>query len=145
MSSRLVIRTNVSNETRTTIVQPGTRGYNNIYPRILRTVPRPRFTIGYNNKVSPSYKTQVSFYMEPEECCNMECGICLNTEVRNCRMVLLTDCGHSVCDECLSGMAESTRALVCPYCRESIDNVEVQSGESFNTLKNNDKVFKTDL
>lgn len=145
--SRLVIRTNVSNETRITIVQPGTRRqFNNIYPRILRTVPRPSVVIDFNtNKQVENRKAQVSFYMEPEECCNMECGICLNSEVRNCRMVLLTDCGHSICDECLGGIAESKMALVCPYCREDIDNVEVQSGESFNTLKNHDKVFKTDL
>lgn len=144
---------NRNNNVRTTIVQPGTRRrYQNIYPRILRTIPRPsieiRFgnaTSGFGNKQVENRKAQVSFYMEPEECCNMECGICLNSEVRNCRMVLLTDCGHSICDECLGGIAESKMALVCPYCREDIDNVEVQSGESFNTLKNHDKVFKTDL
>lgn len=137
----------MNNEIRTTILQPGTRRrFKNIYPRILITVPRPRIEISFNtNKQIVYRKAQVSFYMEPEECCNMECGICLNSEVRNNRMVLLTDCGHSICDDCLSGIAESKMALVCPYCREDIDNVEVQSGESFNTLKNHDKVFKTDL
>ncbi len=140
---------NRKNNVRITIVQPGTRRrYQNIYPRILRTIPRPSIEIRFGNSTNKpveNRKAQVSFYMEPEECCDMECGICLNSEVRNSRMVLLTDCGHSICDECLGGIAESKMALVCPYCREDIDNVEVQSGESFSTLKNHDKVFKTDL
>ncbi len=133
---------------RITIVQPGSnRRYKNIYPRIVRIVPRPQYDYFTDYKPRDSKKkVQVSFYMEPEEYTNEECGVCLNNSVRNCRMVMLTDCGHSVCDECLNGMAECASCkLVCPYCREDIDNVEVQCGESFNTLKNQSKVFKTDL
>ncbi len=135
---------------RLTIVQPGAnRRYKNVYPRVLRTVPRPVINLAdYFTDYKPreAKRVQISFYMEPEEVLMEECGICLNNEVRNCRMVLLTDCGHSVCDDCLCSMAETkTCNLVCPFCREDIDNVEVQSGESFNTLKNCDKVFKTDL
>ena len=135
---------------RISIVQPGTsRRRKNIYPRIVRSVPRPRLNLAdYFTTYKPreSKKVQISFYMEPEEISECECGVCLNSEVRNSKMVLLTDCGHSVCDDCLSGMAECVSCnLVCPYCREDIDNVEVQSSESFGLLKNTDKVFKTDL
>jgi hypothetical protein len=138
---------------RITIVQPGSnRRYFNNYPRIVRIVPRPRINIAdyfTNHKPrSNTKKIQISFYMEPEpeNITSEECGVCLNDGVRNCNMVLLTDCGHSICDDCLSGMAKCKSCnLVCPFCREEIENVEVQSGESFNTLKNHSKVFKTDL
>jgi hypothetical protein len=133
---------------RLSIVQPGAnRRYKNVYPRVLRTIPRPSMADYFTDyKPRKPKRVQISFYMEPEEVSmEEECGICLNNEVRNCRMVLLTDCGHSVCDECLHSMAiAKTCSLVCPFCREDIDNVEVQCGESFNTLKNCDKVFKTD-
>ena len=133
---------------RISIVQPGSnRRHKNIYPRILRTVPRPA-VVNYFTDYKPrdSKKVQISFYMEPEEIESCECGVCLNGDVRNCKMVLLTDCGHSICDDCMSGMAECVSCnLVCPYCREDINNVEVQSGESFGLLKNYTKVFKTDI
>ncbi len=134
---------------RISIVQPGAnRRYKNIYPRIVRTVPRPRINLAdYFTTYKPrdSKKVQVSFYMEPEHYSACECGVCLNSEVRNSRMILLTDCGHSVCDECMSGMAECASCnLVCPFCREDIDNVEVQSGDSFGLLKKCVKVFITD-
>ena len=133
------------------IVQPGSnRRYSNNYPRIVfrprePSVPRTNYFTNYKPR-SNTKKVQISFYMEPEETVTEECGVCLNDSVRNCNMVLLTDCGHSVCDDCLSGMAECKSCnLVCPFCREEIENVEVQCGESFNTLKNHKKVFKTDL
>ncbi len=133
---------------RLSIVQPGAnRRYKNVYPRVLRTVPRPSIVDYFTDyKPREAKRVQISFYMEPEEVSMEECGICLSNEVRSHRMVLLTDCGHSVCDECLHSMAETkTCSLVCPFCRDDIDNVEVQSGESFNTFKNCNKVFKTDL
>jgi len=133
---------------RITIVQPGSnRRYFNNYPRIVfrPRVPRTDYFADYKPR-SNTKKVQISFYMEPEKALKEECGVCLNTEVFNCKMVLLTNCGHSVCDDCLSGMAECISCnLVCPFCREEIENVEVQCGESFNTLKNHKKVFKTDL
>lgn len=128
------------------IVHPGTtRRHKNIYPRVLVTVPRPTVTFDYFTDYKPreNKKVQLNYYMDAEDDGACECGVCLNSEVRNCKMVLLTDCGHSVCDDCLNGMAECASCnLVCPFCREDIDNVEVQCGESFGLLNNNTKVFK---
>ncbi len=88
-------------------------------------------------------KIQLTYYLDAEDDGACECGVCWNSEVRNCNMVLFTKCGHSVCKDCMYNMVEyMCSKLSCPYCRDNINKVVVQCGETYGLLHNIPKVFK---
>ena len=65
----------------------------------------------------------------------MRCPICQEDDIQD---QLLLGCGHSICEECFTGMRESGRTLNCPVCRVNINTNNIKRitvGSPIHSLK----------
>ena len=81
-------------------------------------------------------KIKLIYFIDNESNELKECGICLSDDIKICRMTTL-NCGHEFCDKCTDNLITKTKSC-CALCRGKITSVEVNSGESYGILKDNE-------